>query len=74
MTSADFCYWLQGYFEISETKQLNEKQTTIVKNHLNLVFRHELDGIAESDVKAALQKLHDGPTPPSHHNDKLLRC
>lgn len=74
MTSADFCYWLQGYFEISETKELNEKQTQIVKNHLNLVFRHNLDGIAENDIKTALQNLHDGPTAPGKHNDPLARC
>ena len=32
MNSIDFCYWLQGHFEISETKELSEKQVEIIKN------------------------------------------
>ncbi len=38
MTPVDFCYWLQGYFEIENPKELDEKQTQIVKDHLELVF------------------------------------
>ena len=40
MNTIDFCYWLQGYFEMTESKSLNEDQTTIIKNELNLVFKH----------------------------------
>lgn len=38
MTTQNFCYWLQGFFEIAEPKFLDEKQIQIIKNHLNLVF------------------------------------
>lgn len=74
MNSIDFCYWLQGHFEISSAKELTEEQVTIIKNHLNLVFKHEIDGIYEKDE---LHAIHDGKPPWGTHsspNDKLVRC
>lgn len=44
MTPDQFVYWLQGFFEISETinvKELNAEQTQIIKDHLQLVFKKE---------------------------------
>ena len=38
MTTEQFTYWLQGFFEVSGDKKLNEKQVTIIKDHLALVF------------------------------------
>jgi len=38
MTPENFTYWLQGFFEISESKMLSSKQTQIIKDHLALVF------------------------------------
>lgn len=46
MTSRDFCYWLQGYFEINDNQprppeyaeSLNSSQIKIIKQHLNYVF------------------------------------
>lgn len=38
MDSTAFTYWLQGFFEISDAKKLDEKQVQIIKDHLNLVF------------------------------------
>lgn len=43
MGSRDFCYWLMGFFEISEATSLTEKQTQQIRNHLNMVFIHEID-------------------------------
>ena len=74
MNSIDFCYWLQGHFEISGSKELTEEQVEIVKNHLNLVFKHEIDGMYE---KEELQNVHDGKPAWSVHtspNDTKLRC
>ena len=74
MNSIDFCYWLQGHFEISKTKELSEKQVEIIKNHLNLVFKHEIDGMYEKDD---LQAVHDGKPIYSPHispNDTKIRC
>ena len=41
MKSIEFCYWLQGLFELAEPLQLNSKQTHLIKEHLNLVFEHD---------------------------------
>lgn len=38
MNYEQFAIWLQGYFEISNAKTLNEKQTQIIKDHLALLF------------------------------------
>jgi len=41
MTTEQFTYWLQGFFEIHNPKELDEKQTQIIKDHLELVFKKE---------------------------------
>lgn len=38
MTSQNFCYWLQGYLEIREEKNISEAQVKIIKEHLALVW------------------------------------
>ncbi len=38
MDSTNFTYWLQGFFEISDSNKLTEKQVQIIKDHLALVF------------------------------------
>jgi hypothetical protein len=43
MTSRDFCYWLQGVFEGAKVTSLNEEQVKVIKNHLSMVFIHEID-------------------------------
>ena len=43
MNSRDFVYFLQGFFEISKTTEVTSEQVTIIKNHLNMVFKHEID-------------------------------
>ena len=43
MKSRDFCYWLQGYFEISRTSDgITAEQLKIIHRHLNMVFAHEV--------------------------------
>jgi hypothetical protein len=43
MTSRDFCFWLQGFFELSNEQALSTAQTSMIAKHLALVFRHEID-------------------------------
>lgn len=38
MTAEQFTYWLQGFMEMADPKELNKTQTTQIKNHLKLVF------------------------------------
>lgn len=38
MECRDFCYWLQGYIELSGLDGLTSIQTDIIADHLKLVF------------------------------------
>jgi uncharacterized cupin superfamily protein len=45
MTPNEFCYWLQGYFEIQEVEyspdELSVGQIQVIRDHLKLVFKKE---------------------------------
>jgi hypothetical protein len=70
MTSRDFCFWLQGHFEISGASALSAEQTEVVKKHLSLVFKHEIDpSMGPPSHQDALDALHK-PNRPGH----MLRC
>lgn len=62
MDSKSFCYWLQGLFEIGNPKQLDETQTRIIKQHLGLVFFHEIDPSYSDnpEVQSQMNDIHDG--------------
>lgn len=69
MTSRDFIYWLQGFFEISGAKQLDAGQTKLVQKHLALVFKHEIDPSMGDDAhQAELNVIHHDPSKT------LFRC
>jgi hypothetical protein len=71
MTSRDFAYWLQGYFEINNPKSIGEKETELIKKHLNLVFKHEIDpSMGNQDHQNELNKIHSGMFSP----DERARC
>ena len=53
MDARDFTYWLQGYFEVSGSEELDKIQTAIVKDHLNLVFEDNAE-LAEMDPSEAV--------------------
>jgi hypothetical protein len=38
MDALQFCYWLQGYFEITYIPDLTREQVEVIKDHLELVF------------------------------------
>jgi hypothetical protein len=44
MNERDFCYWLQGFFEVSASEKLTEEQVLIIKEHLQLVFYKKTTG------------------------------
>lgn len=71
MIPQDFCYWLQGWFEISTANKIDLFEINIIKSHLNLVFAHSID---TPDLDGKLQNMHDG-TPLSNTNNKPpVRC
>jgi hypothetical protein len=74
MTARDFCFWLQGTFEVADVKKLDEKQTSIIKAHLNLVFVHEIDpSMGDEKHQEELNKIHEFPFSNSD-NDPIMRC
>ena len=38
MTTEQFTYWLQGFFELSGTTTLNEEQVKVIKEHIALTL------------------------------------
>jgi hypothetical protein len=60
MTSRDFAFWLQGVFEVADLKTLDEKQTLLIKQHLNLVFKHEIDpSMGDQKHQDELNTIHN---------------
>ena len=80
MTSRDFCFWLQGFFELTtETDKtnyvLNTAQSELIKKHLALVFKHEIDpSMGSKPHQDALNMIHDPAFKPVKTNDPLMRC
>jgi len=69
MTSRDFCYWLQGYFEISEASRetrasISDDQVRAIKKHLALVFKHEIDpSMGDNAHQQELNNIHNSGEP-----------
>lgn len=82
MTSEQFTYWLNGFFEISDTDILNENQVRIIRDHLDLVFNKVTPNrqIEKTSTKyKAVSVLLDDPSifdrflnlNGSHHTSEL---
>lgn len=41
MTTEQFTYWLQGFFELSGATTLNEEQVKVIRDHISLVMKKE---------------------------------
>ncbi len=66
MRSDQFVYWLQGFFELNRKDEaLTPEQIQIIKNHLKLVFLHEIDPSYSDNkiVQQIFQNIHDGKAP-----------
>lgn len=89
MRSRDFCYWLQGYFELHGNRPMRPEphddmmlsgyQVDSIRKHLALVFKHEIDPSAGSaEHQTDLDKIHSGAQFPIagavHNSDILYRC
>lgn len=70
MKSVEFCYWLQGLFELGKPETLNAEQTAAVKAHLAMVFVHEIDPSYPKEQQQPLNNAHQGRPP----GEVLVRC
>lgn len=60
MNTQDFCYWLQGYFELSGVDEgLFKEQVLVIKEHLQLVFKKETVKTVPDLTDEKLQDLKD---------------
>lgn len=72
ITSRDFAFWLQGYLEVSGVTNIGEEQVKTIRNHLNMVFKHEIDPtFGDQEKQAALNKIH---TPGRVLPGGIARC
>lgn len=80
MTSRDFCYWLQGYFELQGPGPLSQEQVAVVSAHLSMVFKHEIDpSFGNEERQAVLDRLHKMEQKVHSHDreldsGRLVRC
>jgi hypothetical protein len=83
MKATEFCYWLQGYFELDQASSkpgnsLSDEQVEVIQRHLALVFKHDIDPQAgPSNYQAALNDIHNGqnkPNPFGPNSGPMIRC
>jgi len=67
MNPRDFCYWLQGFFEItsivndsSQAVDISREQSKMIKEHLGKVFNQEVKGIRRTQVQLPENNSPDG--------------
>jgi len=57
MKSIEFCYWLQGYFELTDADEpqiplkVTTKQIAVIKNHANLVIETHKQSKAKTPIQ-----------------------
>jgi hypothetical protein len=79
MTSQNFAYWLMGFFEVANPSTIGSKETELIKNHLALVFKHEIDpSMGDDKHQQILNEIHtpnkfDGYLRPPNE-DGVMRC
>ena len=88
MSSRDFVYWLNGFLEIANPSEITYEQTLMIKKHLALVFKHEIDpSMGPKPHQDELNAIHNGGKPEkpprpeivpdylqSKPGETLLRC
>jgi hypothetical protein len=70
MNEREFCYWLQGFFELNgeDLVDLSAEQVRMIKDHLNLVFKKVTPDIKHTycspqpDIYFPLNTAHTGIT------------
>lgn len=61
MTPSEFCYWLQGYLEISKATTLDAEKLECVRKHLELAFVKVTNKPGDvSEIMAAYDRIGGG--------------
>ena len=78
MTPEQFCYWLQGFAEITDASQISEKEWLVIVDHLNLVFekktpkRFSPHQFTEEQEKAWKELVKKVTSPYDYPSDNLF--
>lgn len=76
MKAENFVYWLQGFFEITgEPKEgLTLDQIRIIRNHLNMVFIHDIDPkMGDKEHQTKLNDAHLGMHKPMTYQEAFVK-
>lgn len=80
MLARDFCYWLQGFFEITQAHKnaddvvLTKEQVEMIQKHLALVFKHDIDpSMGDEEHQQVLNEIHHGKPSP-FNRPPGMRC
>ena len=70
MKAENFCFWLQGFFELNKgTTDLTPEQVALIQTHLGLVFQHDPSMAHDQPLERRLQPPFPRPWKP----DELQR-
>lgn len=73
MTSRDFCFWLQGFFEVSKEKTLDKEKVETIKKHLALCFKHDIDpSMGDKKHQNILNEIHNQSN--KDNPNLIMRC
>lgn len=72
MNEREFCYWLQGLFEVGGVKALDETQVQIVKDHLALVFKKVTADRSGPDLAEIYRREMDRKNPVMPYRTTLV--
>ena len=60
MTAENFCYFLQGFLELSDHKTITPQQLKMIKGHLQLAFRDDIDpSMGDKEHQEKLNEIHN---------------
>ena len=72
MTTREFCYFMQGFMELSDPKTISAQELTMIKGHLKLAFRDDIDpSMGDDEHQNELNTAHTGFL---HGGDEQARC
>lgn len=71
MNSDQFVFWLQGFFELTESNNLSANQVKMIREHLKLVFNKVTPPFQKSQEKPIENK--DPKYCKDSHFDKAFR-
>ena len=66
MTSTNFAYFLQGFLELGKPKTISAQDLKMIKGHLKLVFRDDIDpSMGSLEHQHVLSAMHNNKWIPN---------